>query len=303
MRVVAAIVLACALAAPARASLEPGQRASIDVSVATLWKAPNLYRSIDRPSLTNPVDPAQWSRNLSTKASRVWLDSHVQTQALYGQQVVVLARTGAWAKVAVVDEPDPQNAYGYPGWLPVSQLASSFASSGRSVIVTAPTATLRVHGQLLTLSYGTRLPVVRGSSVRTPDGAGTTIGAGWTAPLRPSNASIIAQGKRFLGVHYLWGGLSSWGFDCSGLIWDLYRAHGLTIPRDADPQFHHGAPVARSALRPGDLLFFGSRNYAEHDAIYVGGDRMLEAPDSAHRVRIAPVRWTYYIGARRYLTR
>jgi cell wall-associated NlpC family hydrolase len=77
----------------------------------------------------------------------------------------------------------------------------------------------------------------------------------------------------------------------------------MTIPRDADPQFHHGAPVARAALRPGDLLFFGSPSYAEHVAIYVGGDRMLEAPDSAHRVRIAPVRWTYYIGSRRYLTR
>src|SRR3954451_23638024 len=94
------------LAAIALAGFHPGDRASIDVSVATLWKAPNLYRAIDRPSLTNPVDPARWSRNLSTTASRVWLDSHVQTQALYGQQVVVLARSGSWAKVAVVDEPD-----------------------------------------------------------------------------------------------------------------------------------------------------------------------------------------------------
>ena len=111
---------------------------------------------------------------------------------------------------------------------------------------------------------------------------------------------MIAQAKRFLGVHYLWGGLSAWGYDCSGLIWAVYRAHGQTIPRDADPQFRHGTPVARSALRPGDLLFFGSPGYAEHVAIYVGNDRMLEAPDSAHRVRIVPVRWTYFIGARRY---
>jgi cell wall-associated NlpC family hydrolase len=132
-------------------------------------------------------------------------------------------------------------------------------------------------------------------------GQGTVVGV--ENSYRPSSASIIAQAKRFLGVHYLWGGLSAWGFDCSGLIWNVYRAHGMTIPRDADPQFHHGTAVARSALRPGDLLFFGSASYAEHDAIYVGNDRMLEAPDSAHRVRIAPVRWTYYIGARRYLNR
>lgn len=292
-------------AAAAAVALSPGQHATIDVSVATLWKAPKLARAIDRPSLTNPVDPVQWSRNLSTTASRVWLDAHVQTQALYAQDVVVLARSGGWAKVAVVDEPDPQNPNGYPGWLPASQLKTGFDGSGRSVVVVARTGQLLVHGRTLVLSYGTRLPLLRWSGdaavVRTPDGQGTVVGV--ERPLTPTNASIITQAKRFLGVHYLWGGLSAWGFDCSGLIWDVYRAHGLTIPRDADPQFHHGTAVARSALRPGDLLFFGSPSYAEHVSLYLGGDRMLEAPDSAHRVRIVPVRWTYYIGARRYLIR
>jgi len=297
-------VLAVSAASPAQAALQPGEHATIDVSVATLWKAPNLYRSIDRPSVTNPVDPVQWSKNLSTTAARVWLDSHVQTQALYGQGVVVLARSGGWAKVAVVDEPDPQDPHGYPGWLPVSQLKTGFAGGGRSVVVVARTGQLLVHGRTLTLSYGTRLPLVRWSGdsavVRTPDGQGTVVGV--EDSYRPSSASIIAQARRFLGVHYLWGGLSAWGFDCSGLIWDVYRAHGMTIPRDADPQFHYGTAVARTALRPGDLLFFGSPSYAEHVSIFLGNDRMLEAPDSAHRVRIAPVRWTYYIGARRYLS-
>jgi gamma-D-glutamyl-L-lysine dipeptidyl-peptidase len=299
------LVLMLVLAGPAHASLRVGEHASIDVSVATLWKAPNLARAIDRPSLTNPVDPARWSRNLATTASRVWLDSHVQTQALYGQDVVVLARSGGWAKVAVVDEPDPQDVRGYPGWLPVSQLRPAYDVHGRKIVVVARTGQLLVHGKTLKLSYGTQLPLVKWGgdfgTVRTPDGIGTVVGV--EVPFTPSNASIIAQAKRFLGTHYLWGGLSSWGFDCSGIIWNVYRAHGLTVPRDADPQMHHGTPVARSALRAGDLLFFGSPGYAEHDAIYLGGDRMLEAPDSAHRVRIAPVRWTYYIGARRYLTR
>jgi cell wall-associated NlpC family hydrolase len=299
------LALALACAAPAHAALEPGDTAAIDVSVATLWKAPNLARRLDRPSLTNPVRPVAWSKNLATTASRVWLDSHVQTQALYGQLVTVLAVRPGWAKVAVRDEPDPQDPHGYPGWLPVRQLKSGFRAGGEYVVVAARTAPLHVHGRTLELSYGTRLPLVRSSGeaavVRTPDGVGTVSGAG--APLAASSASVIAQAKRFLGVRYLWGGLSAWGFDCSGLVWDVYRTHGLTIPRDADPQFHHGSPVARGALRAGDLLFFGSPGYAEHVAIYLGGDRMLEAPDSAHRVRIVPVRWTYYLGARRYLTR
>ncbi|HEY8705527.1 MAG TPA: NlpC/P60 family protein [Gaiellaceae bacterium] len=304
MRSLVAVVAALAFAAPAGAALKPGDRATIDVAVATLWKAPNLARSIDRPSLTNPVDLDAWNRNLSTTESRVWLDSHVQTQALYAQTVTVLARSGRWAKVAVRDEPDPQDPHGYPGWLPVSQLATGFDPSGRYVVVVERTGPLLVHGRTLNLTYGTRVPLVKWGGdfavVRTPDGQGTLSGV--EAPFRPSGVSIVRQAKRFLGLRYLWGGLSSWGFDCSGLVWDVFRAHGMTIPRDADPQFRHGTPVARSALRPGDLLFWGSPNYADHVAIYAGNGLMVEAPDSAHSVRVVPVRWDrYYLGARRYL--
>jgi gamma-D-glutamyl-L-lysine dipeptidyl-peptidase len=306
MKLLAAVLACLAAAAPANAALRPGDTAAIDVSVATLWKAPNLYRSLDRPSVTNPVDPVRWSANLATTESRVWLDSHVQTQALYGQLVKVVAVQGGWTKVAVVDEPDPQDPRGYPGWLPTRQLAGGFADGGPYVVVGARTAELAVGPRRVVLSYGTRLPLVRwqgrAAVVRTPDGIGT-IARGATPALKPATASIIAQAKRFLGVHYLWGGLSAWGFDCSGIIWNVYRAHGLTIPRDADPQMHHGTPVPRGSLRPGDLLFFGSPGYADHVTIYLGGDRQLEAPDSAHRVRMSPVRWAHYIGARRYLTR
>src|SRR4051812_21108184 len=119
MRRALLVVALIALAAPAAAG---AQTALVDVSVATLWKAPNLARRLDAPSLGNPADPRGWSRNLATTDDRLWLDSHVQTQALYGQEVVVLQRRGGWAKVAVVDEPDPQDPHGYPGWLPVKQL-------------------------------------------------------------------------------------------------------------------------------------------------------------------------------------
>src|SRR5712691_9335864 len=101
MRALLAVAAAALLAAPAEAAPKPGERAAIDVAVATLWKAPDTFRSLDRPSLGNPVDPVAWSRNLATTELRVWLDSHVQTQALYGQTVTVLERSGGWARVAV----------------------------------------------------------------------------------------------------------------------------------------------------------------------------------------------------------
>jgi cell wall-associated NlpC family hydrolase len=307
MRTFAVAVVALALAAPAGAALKPGDRATIDVSVATLWKAPDLARSIDRPSLTNPVDLDTWNRNLSTTESRVWLDSHVQTQALYAQTVTVLARSGGWAKVAVRDEPDPQDPHGYPGWLPASQLRTGYDETGPSATVVARTAVLHLgSGRAIGLSYGTRLPVLRVEAglalVRSPDGSGTIDNAALAPSLHPSGASIVAQAKRFLGLRYLWGGLSAWGFDCSGLVWDVFRMHGMTIPRDADPQFRHGTPVARSALRPGDLVFYGTQRYVHHVAIYAGNGLMVEAPDSAHTVRVVPVRAAGYAGARRYLS-
>ena len=139
---------------------------------------------------------------------------------------------------------------------------------------------------------------LRSRVVRTPDGVGTVSGV--EEPLRFSAASIVRQAERFVGVRYLWGGLSAWGYDCSGLVWAVYRAHGITIPRDADPQFRHGTPVALNALQPGDLLFYGSQKYVHHVSIYAGGGRMVEAPDSAHSVRVVPVRYGELVGARRY---
>ena len=308
MRYLVATLAVLALAAPAGAALKPGENATIDVAVATLWKAPNLYRSIDRPSLTNPVDLDAWNRNLSTTESRVWLDSHVQTQALYAQAVTVLARSGGWAKVAVRDEPDPQDPHGYPGWLPASQLRPGTDEAGTVRTIVARTAVLQLDsGRRLTLSYGTRLPWVRAGAagnavVRSPDGTGTIAERALSQPLQPTGTSIVRQAKRFLGLHYLWGGLSGWGFDCSGLVWDVYRVHGMTIPRDADPQFRHGAAVTRSDLRPGDLVFYGTQRYVHHVAIYAGNGVMVEAPDSAHSVRVVPLRTSGYAGARRYLT-
>jgi len=285
------------------------QTALVDVSVATLWKAPGLERPLDAPSLGNPVDPRAWNRNLATAEERRWLVSRVQTQALYGQEVVVLAHRNGWVKVAVVDEPDPQDPHGYPGWLPARQLVpGSAAPAGPKAVVTAASVWLQTPKRRIELSFATVLPLVgvEGGGdvvVSTPDGEGRLPRKAVTirdAPVHPSGAQLVATARRFLGARYLWGGLSSFGFDCSGLVWAVYRSFGMTIPRDADPQFRGGTPVARAALRPGDLVFYGTQSYVHHVAIYAGRGQMLEAPDSAHRVRVVPMRWREYAGARHY---
>lgn len=297
-------MLALALVLAALAP-QPGGSAVIDVSVATLWRAPGIARTIDAPSLSNPVNLDRWNRNLATTAARAWLDSRVVTQALYGEKVRVLAVRGRWAKVAVPDQPTPLDWRGYPGWLPVRQLATGYSGAGSQRVVTARKAILHLRGRTVRLSYGTRLPVTgqneRGNwLVRTPDGPGWIARSSFKNPPRPTGASIVAAARRFLGLRYLWGGVSAWGFDCSGLLWNLFRTHGITTPRDTGPQSRAGRRVPVGRLRPGDLVFYGSP--ATHVAIVAGHGLMIESPDSAHSVRVVPLR-AGFTAARRYARR
>ena len=230
----------------------------------------------------------------------------MQTQALYGQQVVVLARSGGWAKVAIVDEPDPQDPHGYPGWLPVSQLAQDFDRAGVQVVVRSRKSQLLVRGRTVPLSYGTSLPLVNWSGdaavVRTPDGVGTAVGVERAAEAvrlvdpRPGEAlhrPALPLGRALsVGLRLLRPRLGR--LPCA-------RHDDPARRRSAVPSRNTGAP--RRDLRAGDLLFWGSPSYAEHVAIYAGAGKMIEAPDSAHSVRVVPVRWDrFYLGARRYLS-
>lgn len=74
----------------------------------------------------------------------------------------------------------------------------------------------------------------------------------------PGGIEIALQAiRRFIGVPYLWGGRTPFGYDCSGLAQAFHAFLGCSIPRDADQQFRAARPV-ESEPRPGDLLFLGA---------------------------------------------
>jgi gamma-D-glutamyl-L-lysine dipeptidyl-peptidase len=291
-----------------------------DVSVATVWASPSAPRTIDRPALGNPVNMAVWSRVLTT-AARLGLDGKIETQALFGEPVRILGQRGSWTRVAVTDQPTPIDRLGYPGWVPTRQLTANpaFAGqlSGRIAEVTTPRAVLRGAGRPLELSFGTRLPVVGVSGneveVATPAGAigrvpgsAVHVYASAAAIPTPTGQQLIATARMFLGVRYLWGGTSAFGFDCSGLVNLVYRVNGIVIPRDADAQALAGRPVARDALEPGDLVFFATdppSRVVSHVGMYIGGGEMIEAPNSTSVVHVISVAafGTEYVIARRYL--
>jgi beta-lactamase class A len=95
-----------------------------------------------------------------------------------------------------------------------------------------------------------------------------------------SPSEWISLGKRFLGAPYTWGGTTPLGFDCSGLIARIFSEHGVTLKRNSYEQAFqdpHLVPVSFEALLPGDLLFFGSPDKIDHEAMWIGDGTVLQA--------------------------
>ena len=315
--VVMLAAVACAWPAPAAAA--PSRW--IAVSVATLWVEPGLARPVDTPAVAAKADPRAWVSAMDTAQKR-WLVGKLETQALYGTRVTLLATSGAWSQIAVPGQPTPRDAGGYPGWVPTRQLSAARPPTAGSVaVVRRPTAwaweTPSLSGRMLELSYGTRLPALAwtSSSVQVAMLNGRSLylqrtavtlrsrGAPWP---RPSGAQLVAEARRFLGLQYLWAGTSGFGLDCSGFTCLVYQALGVTIPRDATPQAAEGVKVARTALRAGDLVFFrGSSGQIHHVGMYVGGGRMIHSPATGLPVSVVSLSAEPYsrefADARRYV--
>nr|WP_245671382.1 NlpC/P60 family protein [Bacillus wudalianchiensis] len=259
---------------PAEAKGKANNNYYVDVSAATLWTAPDLVREVDKPSAVNPVDLRKWTANM-TYEDKLGLVGKLETQALYGSKVKVLEQKGNWVKVAVHNQPTPRNEHGYPGWMPKAQIVKGNNFENKLnrpfALVTSPTAWLYENKQFskkfMEISFNTRLPVIKELKheilVATPgDGMkwlkkkDAAIYKSEKAIPAPIGQGIVNTGKKFLGLPYLWAGMSGFGFDCSGFTYTLYHANGIVIPRDSSVQAKHGTPVERENLQAGDLLFF-----------------------------------------------
>lgn len=105
----------------------------------------------------------------------------------------------------------------------------------------------------------------------------------------------------YVGYPYVYGGQSpSMGFDCSGLMYYVFKEFGYSLHRTADDQMDNdGTAVSRRDLQVGDLVFFGSGSYANHVGMYIGNNNFVHAANPSSGVRISSMNETYY--AERYL--
>ncbi|HEY3329209.1 MAG TPA: C40 family peptidase [Capsulimonadaceae bacterium] len=120
------------------------------------------------------------------------------------------------------------------------------------------------------------------------------------------SGSIVRAATAFEGTRYRFGGTSRSGFDCSGFTrYILGNTAGVEIPRTAMEQYNNGAPVSRSEMKAGDLVFFKNtyRHGISHVGIYTGNGNFVHAANSHRGVVVESLDSAYYAnrfaGARR----
>ena len=114
-----------------------------------------------------------------------------------------------------------------------------------------------------------------------------------TPPAAPTQSvsSVISIAQQYIGVPYVWGGSTPSGFDCSGLVQYVYKQAGISLPRVTSQQEYMGTKISLYALKPGDLVFWGTRGNTHHVAIYIGNNQYIHAPQPGQAVQVGSFSW------------
>jgi cell wall-associated NlpC family hydrolase len=209
------------------------------------------------------------------------LRAELVSQLVLGETAVVQEASGEWRRVRC-------DLDGYLGWVHTGylvELAPDAADAWRSDAAGwSLGAVARIDADLVRLPLRARV-AVEGRGVRLPDGRVATLAAGEV----PTAADVCRKAaalpperwamERFAGAPYLWGGVTPWGVDCSGVVQTAFAARGVLLPRDAALQAEHGAPVAADDIRAGDLLFFRGETTERitHVAFAAEGDGLIHS--------------------------
>lgn len=213
-------------------------------------------------------------------------DAELATQALKGERAMIYDRNGqgwAWGQL---------NSDGYVGWLPDRALAKpvgkpthritalrTFAFPGPSIKL--PPADTLVMGAMIT--------------VLREEGSFAVTREGWYLPRQhigsiDSHAGdFVSVAEQFVGTPYLWGGKSSFGIDCSGLVQVALNAAGIGCPRDSDMQQDGlGREVNQTEvkkLRRADLIFWKGHVAIARDAnsiVHANAHHMATVIENTH---------------------
>lgn len=213
------------------------------------------------------------------------MDASLDSEALFGETVTVYEETDegwAWGQL----ETD-----GYVGWFSADALAPAGAPATHQVSALAtflyPGPEMKLP-PVAVLPFGARLTVTgtlekRGLVYGLTQGGAVVLRH--LVPLGTAEPDWVAVAERFVGRPYLWGGRSSVGIDCSGLVQTALNAAGVPAPRDSDMQAAElGTPLpAGTPLVRGDLAFWPG-----HVGILLDDTRLLHASGYQMSVVVEP---------------
>jgi cell wall-associated NlpC family hydrolase len=208
-------------------------------------------------------------------------DAMLATQALKGESVTVYDRNGeGWAWGQLTSD-------GYVGWVPASALAKPGAAPThkitalRSLVFPGPSIKLP---PIDILTLGATITVIRHEGSFAVARDGSFLPSQHLGELDRFEPDFVAVAEQFCGTPYLWGGKTSLGVDCSGLVQIALNACGTFCPRDSDMQEAAlGRTMSASEaqnLRRGDLIFWSG-----HVAIARDADTIVHA--NAHHMATA----------------
>jgi len=208
-------------------------------------------------------------------------EARLDTQALLGETVVVYDTTDegwAWGQL---------EADGYVGWLSMNALGPPGPAITHKVSVPR---TLAFPGPDIKLAPAAALPMGASVAIGRQDERFAVAANGWhlpaghLTPLKTRQPDFVAVAEELLHAPYLWGGKTSLGVDCSGLVQVALQAAGVACPRDSDMQeMALGKSSSLGELRRGDLVFWKG-----HVAIARDGETLIHANANAMAVAIEP---------------